>query len=135
MVGAALVGDTQEATAQKAALKILGAPTDVGYEGILGQLRPRSKKRGERVHRDADGKIIGRSAVEDTNKKRHFIFSVRDDTAVGNQRRIERIVYDLDAHPHVMKALASAPAPYDRTAGLKEPKEEAEIGGHDENVA
>lgn len=135
LVGAALVGDTQEATAQKAALKILGAPTDVGYEGILGQLRPRSKKRGERVHRDADGKIIGRSAVEDTNKKRHFIFSVRDDTAVGNQRRIERIVYDLDAHPHVMKALASAPAPYDRTAGLKEPKEEAEIGGHDENVA
>lgn len=129
LVGAALVGDTQEESAQKAALKILGAPIGVGYETILGQLRPRTKKRGERVHRDSEGQIIGRSAVEDDNKKRHFIFSVRDDTASGNQRRIERIVFDLDAHPHVMKALASAPAPYDRTEGVSDP------GGQDENVA
>lgn len=115
LVGAALIGDTQDAAAQRAALKVLGAPQDAGYESILGNLRPRKHGR-EQVERDLDGRMKKKAAKD--NQKRHFIFSTSSST--DGKRDIERIVFDLDAHPHVADALNSRPKSYMETDGLME---------------
>lgn len=120
LVGAALIGDTQDLAAQRAALKVLGAPQDAGYEAILGSLRPRKRKR-EQVHRDIDGRMTHNAEKDD--QKRHFIFSTS--SATDNKRSIERIVYDLDAHPHVCAALNSRPKSYDETSGIEGKEGEA----------
>lgn len=130
LVSAAMVGNTEEEAAQKAALNILGAPSGAGYEQILSTLRPKQTQR-EEVRRDADGNMLkDKQKAVTKNDKRDFIFSVIDDVAgKTSNRAIERITYDLDAHPHVAKALATDPDPY---AGA--PKKEDSQTGYDEKV-
>lgn len=120
LVGAALIGDTQDLSAQRAALKVLGAPQDAGYEAILGSLRPRKRKR-EEVQRDLDGRM--KKSIAKDDEKRHFIFSSSSSTDAN--RSIERIVFDLDAHPHVAAALNSRPKSYDETSGISGNEESA----------
>jgi hypothetical protein len=101
LVGAALIGATEDGTAVDAALKVLRAPLNEGYGAILKTLRPRAQRR-EEVRRDLDGNMTTTAARD--NQKRHFIFS--------DGRNIERIVFDLDAFPHVADALNSRPSSY-----------------------
>lgn len=109
LIGCALIGDTQDDAAIVAALKALRAPVDAGYGAILRTLRP-AKRNREEVSRDLDGNM--KATAEKDNQKRHFIFS--------DGRNIERIVYDLDAHPHIADALNSRPTSYDESEGVKE---------------
>lgn len=99
LIGAALIGATQDDAAVNAALKALRAPVGQGYEDILKGLRPPSRRR-ETVNRNADGDATSHVRKSE-EQKRHFIFS--------DGRNIERIVFDLDAHPHVVEALDSTP--------------------------
>jgi hypothetical protein len=101
LIGAALIGSTEDEAAIDAALKALRAPLNEGYGAILKTLRPPQGKR-EEITRDLDG-VMTNKQVSD-NQKRHFIFS--------DGRNIERIVLDMDAHPHVADALNSRPSSY-----------------------
>lgn len=101
LIGAALIGSTEDDAAVDAALKALRAPLNEGYGAILKTLRPPQGKR-EEITRDIDGNMTHQT-VQD-NQKRHFIFS--------DGVHIERIVLDMDAHPHVAAALNSRPSSY-----------------------
>lgn len=122
LIGAALIGQTEEEAAQVAALKALRAPVGAGYEQILGHLRRPARIR-ETVTRDLDGNMTKEAANRD-NEKRSFIF--------GDGRNIERIVIDMDAHPHVADALNSTPSSYDETTGI--PDEETVREGQEVNA-
>ncbi|MDR2256193.1 MAG: ATP-binding protein [Arthrobacter sp.] len=119
LLSAAMVGQTTEAAAQKAGLNLLGVPTGMGYEPILASLRPQQSHKQE-VLRDEHGQLSVSQEHAEQNDKRDFIFSVVDDVTGNSQgRSIERITFDLDAHPHVAKALATSPSPY--TPATSEP--------------
>lgn len=118
LVGAAMIGHTEDDNAVNAALKVLGAPLNEGYGAILKNLRPRQAR--EEVTHDFDGNLVRANVSDDA--KRNFIFS--------DGRNIERIVVDLDAHPQLVAALNSRPladeAPIDLTQ-FKDPI--AQFGG------
>lgn len=101
LIGAAMIGSTEDDAAINAALKALRAPLNEGYGAILKTLRPPQAKR-EEISRDLDGNMTVQKVAD--NQKRHFIFS--------DGRNIERIVFDLDAHPAVAEALNSRPSSY-----------------------
>lgn len=87
LVGAALIGRTEDREAGLAALKVLKVKPDPSYLVILGRLSQRSRRGSE------------------TEKKyREFIFS-------DGRGAAERIVFDMYAHPHVMAALNTTADP------------------------
>lgn len=69
-VGAAFVGRTQDESAQRDALKLLGKPEGMGYEKLLGQLSPRHRRSEEHlafrefIYRDGLGGEGGRGGME-----------------------------------------------------------------------
>lgn len=98
LVGAALIGNTQDESAIRAALQIMHAPVGQGYESILSSLRVedrRAEKHGDEQMTEEE------RAQAEQHEKRHFIFYDGSGT--------ERIVIDTDAQPHVKAALNSRP--------------------------
>lgn len=106
LVGASLIGHTEDDLAAQAALRVLRAPVGQGYEGILKSLRP-PKARREEIKRDVDGMMTMNQSRDD--KPRHFIFQ--------DGRNAERIVIDLESHPHIKEALNSRPRTYAESEG------------------
>lgn len=113
LVGAALIGHTEDDNAVNAALKVLRAPQGQGYEQILKVLRPKQDPHRDGLQRDFDGNSVGRSPSEQQGK-RQFIFS--------DGRNVERIVFDLDAHPQVAAALNSRPRAQEQIPVLTQPE-------------
>ncbi|PPH34152.1 ATP-binding protein [Rathayibacter rathayi] len=107
LIGAAMIGHTEDDGAIRAALKALRAPVDEGYGAILRSLRP-PKRRREELKRNLDGEMTTEQSSD--NQPRHFIFS--------DGRNIERVVIEMNAHPHVKAALDSRPRSYVETEAI-----------------
>lgn len=87
--GAAFIGRTGDEAAQKAALRLIGKPENVGYEAMLGNLS-RQRRDGEQL------------------AYREFIY--RDGIGgEGGRGGIEKIRVSLMHHPTVYKALNTTP--------------------------
>lgn len=92
LVGAALIGRTEDEDAAKAALAVLKVHPEPGYiETLAGLSRTR-----RREHDDDSRKK--------RKKYREFVFS-------DGRGAVERIVLDLHAHPHVLAALNTTADP------------------------
>lgn len=115
LVGAVLIGHTEDEAAIRAALRIMNVPLGQGYESILANLRShdrRAEKHGDEQQTDEE------KAIAAAAQKRHFIFY----DGSGS----ERIVIDTDAHPHVVAALNSRPRADEEEALAPETNETTE---------
>lgn len=91
LVGLAMIGkttDDQDAGAGQAALTLLGRPNEQRHLSTLARLSPPPDK-------------------DDDPEYREFVLAAKDET--GASQTIERCVFDLYAHPHVMQALRTTP--------------------------
>lgn len=95
LVGAALIGRTEDESAAAAALRVLGVKEDQSYMAVLGRLSQAPRRGGGR------------------RKYREFIFS-------DGRGAVERMVFDLHAHPHVLAALDSTADPTKRANQQRE---------------
>jgi hypothetical protein len=87
LVGAALIGRTEDEDAALAALRVLNVTPDPSYVAILARLSQQSRRGGQ-----------------GERKWREFIFS-------DGRGAVERIVFDMWAHPHVLEALNTTADP------------------------
>lgn len=101
LVGTVFIGHTEGQRAQQAALTLMGAPLNQGYEALLGKLRPATDRRRELTEEEQENLTDAEKVKAAIRERRHFIFFD------GTER--ERVVIDTDAHPHVKQALNSRP--------------------------
>lgn len=118
LIGLAMVGkttDTQEGGAGEAALDVLGRPHEQRHLTTLASLSPDA----DRDEDDSDTTTSDAATGDETKNDggdggstkppqfREFVIAAKDETGVTS--RIERTVFDLYAHPHVVRALNSTP--------------------------
>lgn len=110
LVGLAMVGkttDAQEGGAGEAALDVLSRPHEQRHLATLASLSPDADQDDE-SHNDESNNDESNND-EDTTKPefREFVIAAKDET--GGTSRIERCVFDMYAHPHVVATLNSTP--------------------------
>lgn len=101
LVGAALIGRTEDESAARAALAVLKIRPEQAYIDTLANL-----SRQRRRDNDDDQREEPDRPREKTRRKkyREFVFS-------DGRGAVERIVFDMHAHPHVVAALNTTSDP------------------------
>lgn len=106
LVGAALIGKTQDEEAAKAALAVLKVRPEKAYIDTLAALSRKRRRDSEESRRDDQANSVvgpdGTLRRTKARKYREFIFS-------DGRGAVERIVFDMHAHPHVLEALTTTP--------------------------